>query len=318
MPFAPGDGHRRRLGRVESEGSVPGGEPRSGRPARGEVHRGSRSAHDGGRIPGTLVILPTYNEATTLSEVVARVRSAVPEAELLIVDDASPDGTGELAERLAARDPRVSVLRRPGKQGLGTAYIAGFAHALAHGYDRVVEMDADASHRPEELPRLLAAAHAGAGLVIGARWVPGGRVVGWPRYRRAISRTGTRVARAALRSRLRDITSGFRVIDCAWIDRLDLRGIESEGYGFQVEVAWTLERFGCPIAEVPISFVERAGGRSKMTLGIVAEALRLVLLWGWRLRFAPHRLPTAASAPVRESHPGRSRSAGRISRRSAR
>jgi len=245
------------------------------------------------------VILPTYNERATLSEVVARVLAAVPEAELLIVDDASPDGTGELAEQLAGRDPRVSVLRRPGKQGLGTAYVAGFAHATTHGFRRVVEMDADASHLPEELPGLLTAARDGAGLVIGARWVPGGRVIGWPRYRRCISRTGTRVARAALGSRLHDITSGFRVIDVGWISRIDLHRIESEGYGFQVEVAWTLERLGCPIAEVPITFVERASGRSKMTLGIVAEALRLVLLWGWRLRFAPHRLPAATGAPVR-------------------
>ncbi|MCB1273202.1 MAG: polyprenol monophosphomannose synthase [Leucobacter sp.] len=247
----------------------------------------------GARSPGRgrgLVILPTYNEAATLAPIVARLRAAVPEADVLVVDDASPDGTGGVAESLAAGDPRVSVLHRPRKLGLGTAYRTGFRRALAGGYRWAVEMDADGSHLPEQLPGLLAAAERGAGLVIGARWVPGGRIDGWPRYRRAISRAGTAVARLSLRSRLHDLTSGFRVIDRAWIERLDLDGIESEGYGFQVETAWRLECLGCPITEVPITFVERAGGRSKMTFVIIVEALANVLRWGWHLRFAPQRL----------------------------
>ena len=240
------------------------------------------------RAPGNdsvLVILPTYNERESLGEIVARLHAVTPQADVLVIDDASPDGTGELADRLAAADGRISVLHRPGKLGLGTAYLEGFEWAAARGYRWVVEMDADGSHLPEQLPDLLTAARAGAGLVIGARWVSGGSVVGWPRHRRWISRTGTRVARTALRSRLHDITSGYRVFDSAWLARLSPDEVSAEGYGFQVEVAWGLERLGCPIAEVPITFVERAHGRSKMTAGIVAEALWLVLRHGLRLRF---------------------------------
>lgn len=158
-----------------------------------------------------LVILPTYNEAGTLAEVAGRIRSAVPGAAILIVDDASRDGTGEIADDLARVDPRISVLHRSGKRGLGTAYLEGFAWAAAHDFRWLVQMDADGSHLPEQLPELLAAADAGAGLVIGTRWIEGGSVAGWPWYRRWISRTGTRVARISLRSRLRDLTSGFRV-----------------------------------------------------------------------------------------------------------
>lgn len=231
-----------------------------------------------------LALLPTYNEAGTISEVVSRLRRAVPEASVLIIDDASTDGTGALAEALAAADSRVSVMHRGGKLGLGSAYLEGFDWAASRDFRWVVEMDADGSHLPEQLPSLLAAARAGAGLVIGARWIEGGRVVGWPYYRRWISRTGTRVARIALRSRLHDITSGFRVIDARWLARLPLASVAAQGYAFQVEVAWGLERLGCPITEVPITFVERRAGRSKMTPAIVSEALRLVLLWGWRLR----------------------------------
>lgn len=257
-----------------------------------------------------LVILPTYDEADTLEEVTARVFSAVPHAELLVVDDASPDGTGALAERLATADPRISVLRRPRKLGLGTAYIAGFERAISGGYRWAVEMDADGSHLPEELPSLLAAAEAGAGLVIGTRWMPGGRIEGWPWYRRLISRLGTGVARVALRSRLRDATSGYRVLETKRLAVIEPSRITAQGYAFQVEVAWAFERLGaldpsCTVAEVPITFVERRAGRSKMTPGIVFEALRLVLRWGWRLRFAPHRLASpraeAASADATSS-----------------
>lgn len=236
-----------------------------------------------------LVVLPTFNERETLAGVVTRVLQAVPEADILIVDDGSPDGTGVLADRLAAEQSRVRVLHREAKLGLGTAYAAGFGQAAALGYRWVVEMDADGSHLPEELPRLINAARAGAGLVIGARWIDGGRIENWPWYRVCISRTGTAVARYALRSNLRDLTSGFRVIETSRLRRLDLGEVSSQGYGFQVESAWMLERAGCPIAEVPITFVERAGGRSKMSLGIVIEALASVLVWGAKIRFSRDR-----------------------------
>ncbi|MBO2991041.1 polyprenol monophosphomannose synthase [Leucobacter tardus] len=233
-----------------------------------------------------LVILPTYNEVASLRDVVSRVLEIAPAVRILIVDDASPDGTGALADELSTVDERISVIHRAGKLGLGTAYIAGFRQAIAAGYHRVVEMDADGSHLPEELPHLLA---VDADLVIGSRWIPGGRIVGWPRHRRAISRTGTVVARLALRSRLRDITSGYRVFSVDALRGLDLDAITSRGYGFQVEIAWTLERTGHRLAEVPITFVERASGRSKMTIGIVWEALTGVLGWGLALRIRSRR-----------------------------
>lgn len=235
-----------------------------------------------------LVILPTYNERDSLANVVERVLVAVPEADLLIIDDNSPDGTGKLADSLAT-DPRISVLHRSGKLGLGTAYTIGFSRALDAGYHWVVEMDADGSHLPEELPLLLEQARAGAGLVIGARWVPGGRITNWPRYREFISRSGTAVARISLQSKLRDLTSGFRVLDTTWLQAVDLTEISSQGYGFQVESAWLLERAGCPISEVPITFVERADGRSKMSIGIVIEALTSVIAWGIRIRLPIRR-----------------------------
>lgn len=230
-----------------------------------------------------LVVLPTYNERATLPATVAGILAHLPAANILIIDDGSPDGTGRLAAELAV-DPRVTVRHRKGKQGLGTAYALGFQMALERGYRFVAEMDSDGSHLPVELPRLLETARKGYGLVIGARWIRGGRIVNWPWARRAISRTGTRVARTALRSQLHDLTSGFRVLDTEWLARLDFSTLDSQGYAFQVETAWTLERMGCPIAEVPITFVERAAGSSKMTPGIVWEALRNVLRWGWRLR----------------------------------
>ncbi|SJN08247.1 Dolichol-phosphate mannosyltransferase in lipid-linked oligosaccharide synthesis cluster [Leucobacter sp. 7(1)] len=246
-----------------------------------------QNPHDDAAQGEVLVLLPTYNERATLPGTVAGLLHHLPAAHLLIIDDGSPDGTGRLADELAA-DPRVNVHHRSGKLGLGTAYSWGFQAAQDRGYRYVVEMDSDGSHLPAELPALLAAAEAGAGLVIGARWVPGGRIVNWPWYRRWISRTGTSVARIALRSSLRDLTSGFRVLDTRWVQRLELGALDSQGYAFQVETAWSLERLGCPITEVPITFVERTEGHSKMSVGIVWEALGGVLRWGWRLRF-PHR-----------------------------
>jgi dolichol-phosphate mannosyltransferase len=205
----------------------------------------------------------------------------VPAAAVLIVDDASPDGTGELADRLSADDPHVRVLHRARKDGLGRAYLAGFDLALAEGRDFVVELDADGSHDPAALPAMLELAQqARADLVLGSRWVPGGSVVNWPWIRQAISRTGNRYAKVVLRSRIQDLTSGCRVFRVEALRRLTFDDVSSQGYCFQVELAWRLERAGCKVVEHPIAFVERANGRSKMHLGIVLEALVRVTMWG--------------------------------------
>jgi dolichol-phosphate mannosyltransferase len=226
------------------------------------------------------VIVPTYNEIESLERLISRLRQAVPLADVLIVDDSSPDGTGELADRLAGADTAIRVLHRPGKDGLGRAYLAGFAIALDDGYDFVVEIDADGSHDPDELPRMLELAESGADLVIGSRWVDGGAVRNWPWTRQAVSRAGNWYARTALRSGIRDITAGFRVYRADALRQLELGSVSSQGYCFQVELAWDLERSGHRIAEHPITFVERATGRSKMHLGIVVEALLRVTAWG--------------------------------------
>lgn len=240
-------------------------------------------------MPETLVIVPTYNELAGLESIVGRIRSAVPTAVVMIVDDSSPDGTGELADRLAANDPRVRVLHRTTKDGLGQAYLAGFAIATAERYEYVVEIDADGSHDPAELPRMLELASTGADLVIGSRWVAGGAVRNWPRMRRAISRSGNSYARFMLRSNINDITAGFRVFRGETLRALTLDGIASQGYCFQVELAWRAERAGFTIAEHPITFVERESGKSKMHAGIVAEALIRVTGWGLSSRFGRAR-----------------------------
>ncbi len=253
-------------------------------------------------LPRILVVMPSYNEAATIGAVIARVRAAVPHADILVVDDASPDGTGAIVEALAAQDPAVRVLHRPGKLGLGTAYITGFECALAEGYTVAIEIDADGSHLPEQLPSMLRAVAGGADLALGSRWVPGGVIHGWPRYRQWISRAGTAVTRLVLGSRLRDATSGFRAIRTIALASVPLGTLTSHGYGFQVELAWTLERFGAKIVEVPITFVEREGGRSKMSAAIVLEALYAVLRWGFMRRFRPGRLPTpVAGTPLSTS-----------------
>ena len=236
----------------------------------------------------TLVILPTYNEIESLASVIGRIRQSVPLADVLVVDDSSPDGTGELAETLAAEDPGLSVLHRAAKDGLGRAYLAGFRLALERDYLYVVEIDADGSHDPAELPAMLDLARYGADLVIGSRWVAGGSVRNWPWLRQAISRLGNAYARAVLRSDIRDITAGFRVFRADALRSLDLSAVSSQGYCFQVELAWRLERAGGAVVEHPITFVERAAGRSKMHLGIVVEALLRVTVWGITARGA-HR-----------------------------
>jgi dolichol-phosphate mannosyltransferase len=234
------------------------------------------SLADLGRV---LVVIPTYNEAANLESIVSRLRAAVPEAHALVVDDGSPDGTGELADRLAATDDQVHVLHRTEKTGLGAAYIAGFRTALADGFDVAVEMDADGSHAPEELPRLLTALRD-ADLVIGSRWVPGGEVRNWPRSRHLLSRAASRYARTLLRFPVRDVTAGFRAYRRVVLETLKLDEVASQGYCFQIDLAWKTWREGFEVVEVPITFTERVLGQSKMSRAIVTEALWRVAAWG--------------------------------------
>jgi dolichol-phosphate mannosyltransferase len=234
------------------------------------------SVADLGRV---LVVIPTYNEAETLEPVVARMRASVPEADVLVVDDGSPDGTGDIADRLVAADPAVHVLHRTQKAGLGAAYIAGFRWALAEGYDVVVEMDSDGSHAPEELPRLLTALRE-ADLVIGSRWVPGGQIRNWPLFRQVISIGGSTYARVLLRFPVRDSTSGYRAFRRHVLEELKLDEVASQGYCFQIDLAWKTWRSGFRVREVPITFTEREVGRSKMSRAIVIEALWRVAVWG--------------------------------------
>lgn len=228
----------------------------------------------------TLIVLPTYNEIESLETTFGRIRQSVPQADVLIVDDSSPDGTGELADRLAADDPGVTVLHRSEKGGLGRAYLAGFAHAIEREYRFIVEIDADGSHDPTDLPAMIERAKAGSDLVIGSRWIVGGSVRNWPLLRQLISRAGNAYARILLRSRIHDITAGYRVYRSTALRSLDLASISSQGYCFQVELAWRLERLSAAITEHPIVFTERAAGQSKMHIGIVGEALWRITVWG--------------------------------------
>lgn len=236
-----------------------------------------------GPLGGILVIIPTYNEALNLESIVSRVRAAVADADILVVDDNSPDGTGKLADELSADDAHVHVLHRAGKEGLGAAYLAGFGWGLERGYGVLVEMDADGSHRPEELPRLLTALK-GADLVLGSRWVPGGRVVNWPRSREFISRGGSAYSRIWLGLRIRDVTGGYRAFRRETLEGIGLESIASQGYCFQVDLARRVADAGYHIAEVPITFVERERGDSKMSKDIFAEAAWRVPAWGVRSR----------------------------------
>ena len=252
-----------------------------------------------------LVIVPTYNEAENIESIVARLQAAVPTAHALVVDDGSPDGTGQLADKLASRDARVNVLRRTAKTGLGAAYIAGFRWARSRGYDVLVEMDADGSHHPEQLPDLLAALEQ-ADLVLGSRYVPGGRVEDWPLHRLLLSRAGNLWTRWSLRLPLADATAGYRAVRGELVDRLPFDDVASQGYCFQVDWAWRAVRAGARVVEVPITFTERAFGRSKMSRSIVQEALVRVTWWGLQDRLAD-RLPGRVRRPV----PGRVRGGGR-------
>lgn len=234
----------------------------------------------------TVVVIPTYNEAENLPLIVAEVFEVCDDGvEILVVDDHSPDGTGELAERLAASNPRIHVLHRPGKLGLGTAYLAGFRWAIERGADFVVELDADGSHPVSSLPGLLAAAaRDGVDLVIGSRWVPGGRVVGFPVHRLLLSRAGNCYIRMMLGSGVHDSTGGFRVFRRSTLQAVDLDSVDSQGYCFQVDMTRRVADAGLRVVEVPIVFVPRRHGVSKMSSRIVLEALLAVTRWGVQAR----------------------------------
>ena len=233
-----------------------------------------------GRI---LVIIPTYQERDSLPVTLGRLRTAVPAAHVLVADDNSPDGTGVIADELAADDDHVHVLHRSAKLGLGAAYVAGFGWALTEGYDVIVEMDADGSHQPEQLPALLAAL-ATADVTLGSRWVPGGQVTNWPKSREILSRGANFYTRAALGIPLRDATAGFRAYRAKVLRSFDLSTVRSQGYCFQIDLALRSWQRGYRIVEVPITFVERAAGASKMSRSIVFEALWRVTVWGVRSR----------------------------------
>ena len=226
-----------------------------------------------------LVIIPTYNERDNIELITERVLAAVPQANVLVVDDASPDGTGKIADGMADADQRVHVLHRTGKAGLGAAYIAGFDWGLDAGYDVLVEMDADGSHAPEQLPRLLTALSR-ADLVLGSRWVPGGSVLNWPRRREFLSRGGSLYARMALGINIKDATGGYRAFRREVLENIDYAGVASQGYCFQIDLAWRALRAGYRVVEVPITFAERERGESKMDSAIVREALIRVTEWG--------------------------------------
>jgi dolichol-phosphate mannosyltransferase len=232
---------------------------------------------------GVWVVLPTYNERENLEPMAEAILAALPEASLLVVDDRSPDGTGELADTLAARERRVAVLHRPGKEGLGAAYRDGFRWVLERPDARaVVQMDADFSHDPADLPRLLAPLMDKADLALGTRYMPGGDTVGWPWHRKVISRGGTLYARLVLLLPYRDLTGGFKAWRRELLDAVRLRETGGSGYGFQIETTWWAHRRGARIVEVPIVFRERTAGASKMSGGIVQEAMLLVLRLRWR------------------------------------
>lgn len=231
---------------------------------------------------GALVIIPTYNELQNLPIIVGKVFDSVPEAHILVMDDGSPDGTGALADQMASADKRVSVIHREGKLGLGTAYLAGFAEGISRGYEFLVELDADGSHPPEKLPEMLGVASSDTevGLVIGSRWVEGGEVVDWPKRREALSRTANAYARVMLDVDVHDVTAGYRVYRSSLIEQLDLSGVDSKGYCFQIDMTLRTVDAGATVVEVPITFKDRELGQSKMSGAIIFEAMEKVTVWG--------------------------------------
>ena len=253
----------------------------------------------------TLVVIPTYNERDNLAEITARVLRSTTGVDVLVVDDNSPDGTGALASALASGHDRINVLHRAGKEGLGAAYRAGFDWGLERGYERLVEMDADGSHQPEQLELLLTALDD-ADVVLGSRWVRGGSVVNWPFRRMMLSQAGSLYARVALGLPIRDITGGFRAFTADALREIGYQDVLSQGYCFQIDMLWKAYTAGLRISEVPITFVERVHGESKMSSGIVNEAIVRVTLWGLkampaRLR-GDHRAAVAAASALRMAH----------------
>ncbi|MBU2697371.1 polyprenol monophosphomannose synthase [Pimelobacter sp. 30-1] len=245
------------------------------------------------------MVIPTYNEADNLAWIVDRLRTAQPTVDVLVVDDGSPDGTGAIADRLAAADPQVHVLHRTAKGGLGAAYLAGFGWALEQGYDVIGEMDADGSHQPEQLHRLLTALRD-ADLVIGSRWVPGGSVVNWPWQREALSRGGNLYVRVLLGIDVRDATAGFRLFRRTTLAKLRLDEVRSTGYVFQTDLVSRTLRAGLTVREVPIEFVERVRGESKMSGQVAVESLKRITEWGLRERWARLRSERGPAVAERE------------------
>jgi dolichol-phosphate mannosyltransferase len=234
-------------------------------------------------VQRVLMVVPTYNEADNVAWIVGRILAALPAADVLVVDDGSPDGTGALADDLAAGDPRVSVLHRAAKEGLGKAYLAGFRWALQRDYDVIGEIDADGSHQPEQLPELLAALEH-ADLVIGSRWVRGGSVTNWALGRELLSRGGNLYTRLLLGMPVHDATAGYRLFRRTTLEKVDLDGVSSMGYVFQADLAFRTIRAGLQVVEVPIEFVERERGDSKMTRSVATESLRRITRWGFAER----------------------------------
>ena len=274
--------------RAATEGSADG-------PGTGGVRRPAtaKSYADAMRA---LVVLPTYEEADNIAEVLRRLRAAVPAAHVLVVDDSSPDGTADVAKAAGVEVGGIEVVVRPGKAGLGSAYRHGFREGLAEGYDVLVEMDSDLSHDPASLPDLLRAVEQGADLALGSRYVPGGSIPHWPVHRRALSRLGNRYAARMLRLPVRDSTSGFRAYCAEMLRRIELDAVRADGYGFQIETAYRVAQLGGRIVERPIEFRDRERGTSKMSLRIVVEALALVTWWGVRDRVLRRPRPQPSGA----------------------
>ncbi len=236
-----------------------------------------------------LAVLPTFQESANIEEVLRKSLEAVPSLCVLVVDDSSPDGTAEIAERVGKEIGNISVMKRPAKSGLGSAYRDGFRRGLAEGFDVLIEMDSDLSHDPAALPDLIAGIEAGADLVIGSRYVPGGSIPDWTWHRRALSRWGNRYASKVLAIDVNDATSGYRAYRSELMAKVDFHDVKADGYGFQIEMAYRVLRAGGSVSEVPISFVDRARGTSKMSSRIVVEALLLVTWWGIRDRLLKPR-----------------------------
>jgi len=236
-----------------------------------------------------LVVLPTFQESANIEEVIRRALGAVPSLSVLVVDDSSPDGTADLAEEVGREFDAVAVMRRPAKSGLGSAYRDGFRRGLAEGFDILIEMDSDLSHDPAALPELITGIEAGADLVIGSRYVPGGSIPDWTWHRRALSRWGNRYASKVLGIAVNDATSGYRAYRSELMAKVDFHDVKADGYGFQIEMAYRVLAAGGTVSEVPISFVDRTRGTSKMSSRIVVEAMVLVTWWGLRDRLLRFR-----------------------------